>query len=69
MPEDDQITANFTGEAADALRKLCKLSGGSMLDAIRRAIGTELYLRERIADGARVSIQERNGDVRALVLK
>ena len=54
------VSFNLSAGAKEALDELCRLHGGiSQVEAIRRAIGTELLLTRERAAGSRVLIQKR----------
>jgi len=54
------VTFNLSAGAKEALDELCRLHGGiSQVEAIRRALGTELLLARERAAGSRILIQKR----------
>jgi hypothetical protein len=66
-----RITIRLTSQARTAVDRIAALLGGvSAADAIRRAIGTELYLLEEQERGARILIEHRDTEItRELVLR
>jgi hypothetical protein len=73
MPEtpDARITIRLTSQARAAVDRIAYLLGGvSATDAIRRSIGTELYLLEEQQRGARILLEYRDTETtRELIMK
>lgn len=70
-PPDARITIRLSSQARDAVDRISHLLGGvSAADAIRRSIGTELYLLEEQQRGARILIEHRDTETtRELIMK
>ena len=60
---------NLSPEAEAIVRELAQRKGVSMGEVISRAIGTEKYLLDRIAEGAKILIEERDKTFREVVLR
>lgn len=72
MSESDaRITIRLTSQAREALDRIAFLLGEvSIAEAIRRVIGTTLYLLEEQLRGSRILIEHRDTNViRELVMK
>jgi|HubBroStandDraft_6_1064221.scaffolds.fasta_scaffold1398280_2 hypothetical protein len=72
MPEADaRITIRLTSQARIALDRIAHLLGEvTMAEAIRRTIGTMIYLLDEQQRGARILIEHRDTNVtRELILK
>lgn len=69
--EDDKTTKRMTiqlnQELAEGLEWLAENLGVSQVDALRRAIGTELYLRKELKDGGRLFIKK-DSEIKEVVL-
>jgi predicted transcriptional regulator len=63
-----RLTIRLSGEAKRAVETIAKVRNAKISDVIRRAIGTELYLIEEQARGAKILIQDQEG-TRQLVLR
>lgn len=64
-----RLTLRLSPEARAALEKLTKLKGGTYADIIRKALGTELFLVEQNQNGSRILIEDRNKNMREIVLR
>ena len=64
-----RLTVRMTSDARKAVEKIAEMTGATIADVIRRAIGTELYLLEQKQRGARILIEDRDGKTRELVLR
>jgi hypothetical protein len=53
-----KTSVNLPEEAVEALRELSESSGSSMAEVLRRAITTEKYLQDTVAEGGKVLIQD-----------
>ena len=52
-----------------ALEELAQERGISLIEALRQAIGTEIYLRTEVKKGAKLLLQERGKITKELVFK
>ena len=52
-----------------ALEELAQERGISLIEALRQAIGTEIYLRREVKKGAKLLLQERGKITKELVFK
>ena len=66
--DERRLTIRLAGEARRAVEKIAEIRKAKISDVIRRAIGTELFLLEEQARGAKVLIQDQEG-TRQLVLR
>lgn len=64
----DGITVHFTGDMANAIAELAAVSGVSIPEALRRAVGTERLVIQVNQDGGRFLIERKN-QVREVVLR
>lgn len=62
-----RMTIQLTKELAEGLEWLAEDLGISQVEALRRAIGTELYLRKELKDGGRLLIKKES-DIKEVVL-
>ena len=77
QPEDDgaardvtRLTLRLSPDANAALDRLCDQRGGvNRAEAIRRAIGTELFLVDAVNSGSRILLEDRNKNVREIILR
>lgn len=69
LTEGARLTLRLSLEARQALDKLIELKGGTYGDIIRRALGTELFLAEQVRAGSRILIEDRNKNMREIVLR
>lgn len=72
-PEDQEsgrLNLRLSPEAREAIQKIAaKFGGVSAAEVVRRAIGTELFLMEEKDKGSKILIEDKNGNVRQLVLR
>ena len=61
------MTIQLTNELAEGLEWLAEDLGISQVEALRRAIGTELYLRKELKDGGRLLIKKES-EIKEVVL-
>ncbi len=62
-----KLTVRFTGEALKTVRALANKRGISINEFMRRAVSTELFILEQIANGATILMEDRRGRVTQLV--
>ena len=68
--DGSRLTLRLSPEANTALDRLCGQRGGvSRAEAIRRAIGTELFIVEQINSGARILLEDKGKNVREIILR
>lgn len=69
--EDDRTTKRMTiqlnQDLAQGLEWLAENLGVSQVDALRRAIGTEIYLRQELKDGGKLFIKKES-EIKEIVL-
>ncbi len=53
----------------EALESIAKERGITLTEALRQSIGTEVYLRKAVKNGAKVLLQEEDGNLKELVFK
>lgn len=61
-----RLTANISPDVADALKSLADEQGVTITEALRRAISTEKYLKDKVEGGAKVLVEE-GGKLKELV--
>jgi len=57
----------LSGDAARLLEELSESQGITQIEALRRAIATESYLRGELAAGSKILLQKSNKDIREVV--
>ncbi len=62
-----KVSVNLPTDAIDALTELAKVRGTTMTEVLRRAIFTEKFLSDQVADGAKILLEEKNNKVKQLV--
>lgn len=68
MPEGTvKVTFNVLTSEFEALKAQATREGSSVTRILRRAIGTELFLKENEANGAKLLIEERDGTLSQVV--
>jgi metal-responsive CopG/Arc/MetJ family transcriptional regulator len=68
--EGTRLTLRLSPEANAALDEICRLRGGvSRAEAIRRAIGTELFLVEASSEKSRILLEDKNKNIREIILR
>jgi hypothetical protein len=68
-PNISKVTFNIPTPEIDALRALAEKQGITVTSALRKAIGTELFLAENEANGAKVLIEEKGGTMSRVIRK
>ena len=66
---ETRVTLRLSEAMARAIDDLTARTGGSKAEAIRQAVGTQLYLMQSIAEGDEVLLKKSNGDVSKLVFQ
>lgn len=66
-PTTKRMTIQLTKELAEGLEWLAEDLGISQVEALRRAIGTEIYLRQELKDGGRLFIKKES-EIKEVVL-
>lgn len=68
MPEGTtKVTFNVLNSEIEALKAQALREGTMVTRILRRAIGTELFLKENEANGAKLLIEERDGTLSQVV--
>lgn len=65
----EKLTFRLGGDAMAEVRRQAAKKGISINEFVRQAIGTEVYLQEKIAQGARILVEDRNHTTREIVLR
>jgi hypothetical protein len=68
-PNISKVTFNIPTAEIDALRDLAQRQGITVTTALRRAIGTEIFLAENESKGAKVLIEEYGGKMSRVIRK
>jgi hypothetical protein len=63
MPEIVKVTTNLPKDAVDALREDAALKGDNLTQGLKAAISTKLYLDEEVRKGAKIFVQEPDGQM------
>jgi len=68
MPEEDRYEIHLEGHAKDAITQIADVlrgfRGGKEVtyeEALQRALGTELYLLQKVKEGAKIAVEPRGG--------
>lgn len=64
-----KLSVNLSEDVAGALKDLATHEGISMTEALRRAIGTEKFLRDEISKGHKVLIEDDEKKLKEIVLR
>ena len=68
--EETKLTLRLSPEARSALETIARKRGGvSFAEAVRRAIGTELFLINEQDKDSRILIEDKNKNIRQLILR
>jgi predicted DNA-binding protein len=62
-----KVSVNLPYEAVLALEELAKVRGTTMTEVLRRAIFTEKYLSDQVAEGGKILVEEKNKKLKQLV--
>ena len=64
-----RLSLRLSPPAVEAINRIIALSGGGITasEAVRRALGTELSRLERQANGEKLLVEKRTGEIRELV--
>lgn len=57
-----RMSISLTGHAADVLDQLARDQSITQNEALRKAIGTESYIREEVSKGSQLIIRRTNGE-------
>ena len=68
MPEIVKVTTNLPKVAVDELREDAALKGDTLTQGLKAAISTKLYLDGEVRKGAKVFVQQPDGQMVQLVL-
>ena len=69
MPDPVKLSVNLSKEVVDALRQIAKEQGTTVTEALRKAISTEKFLRDTTKEGGKVLIQDRDKNIKQIVLR
>ena len=64
-----KLTVNLSEEAYEALKSLADQQKTTVTDALRKAIGTEKYVRDQQASGAKILVQDTDKNIQQLVFR
>jgi predicted DNA-binding protein len=56
-------------ESLEALRQISARRGSSMAEVLRKAIATEKFLEDTVAEGGKVLIEDRDKRIRQLLIR
>ena len=59
MADERRMDFDLSPGASEALDELCRLRGVDRAEAIRRALGTELFVRQQLSEGNRIVLERR----------
>lgn len=59
MAEKVKVTVNMTQEDVDTLKELAEEQGITLTDALRRAVRTEKFIREAVAEDANILVEDK----------
>lgn len=67
---ETKLTLRLSPEAREALETIARKRGGvSLAEAVRRAIGTELFLINEQERDSRILVEDKNKNIRQLILR
>ncbi len=64
-----KLTINLSGPIYETLQKLAAQQGVSVTEALRKAIGTEEFLRQQKNDGGKVLIQDADKNLKEVLFR
>jgi hypothetical protein len=71
-PQNDRrlikTSVTLPEESLNSLREISKKTGASMAEVLRKAIATEKFLQDTVAEGGKVLIEERDKTLKQLIL-
>ena len=62
-----KLSVNLPTESVEALREYATAQGITMTEALRRALGLQKFISKEVAEGAKVLLEHKGGDIRQLV--
>lgn len=68
-PKVKRMSITLTGDAIEHLDFLSKSQGITQNEALKKAIATEVYIRKNVMLGAKVFLQDPNGEIREVVFR
>lgn len=69
VSKSKRMSITLNQDAATLLSILAKNQNISQNEALRRAIATESYIQQQIANGGTILLQKDNGDIREVVFR
>ena len=68
MPSEAvKLSVNLPHPVVTALRAYASEHGITMTEAIRQALGLQMFINKEVAEGAKVLLEHKGGDLRQLV--
>jgi hypothetical protein len=65
-----RTSMNLPEESIQTLRELAQKTGSSMAEVVRRAVATEKFLRDTVAEGSKILIKDKDsGVLRELLIR
>jgi hypothetical protein len=64
-----KLTVNLSGPIYDTLQELADQQGVTVTEALRKAIGTEKFLREQTSSGGKILIQDQDKSLKQVLLR
>ena len=64
-----KLTVNLSGDVYATLKGLAEQQGTTITDALRKAIGTESFFRTAKGNGSDILVQDKNKNVKQVVLR
>lgn len=64
-----RMSISLTGQAADVLDQLAKEQSITQNEALRKAIGTESYIREELSKNSKFIIKRSNGEQAEIIFR
>jgi len=64
-----KLTVNLSEETYEALKTLAEQQSTTVTDALRKAIGTEKFLREQTTSGGKILVQDADKTIKQVLLR
>jgi len=71
VPDTDvvRLSVNLSRDVALTLRNMAQQQGVTVTEALRRAIGTEKFLRDETSTGSKILIEDTNNKFKQIILR
>jgi len=64
-----KLTVNLSEDVYNALQGLATQQSTTITDALRKAIGTEKFLKEQVANGGKVLVQDADKNIQQVIFR